>query len=107
MTASQITSIINALPNTKYIYGFRLSSGKEIILAKVNSSEEAIEYKDDESANPDKFVIKAELLKIEGRGSSPIGQSKVCRIVAISDIVEVLVLYNPKIDGELNTFAGV
>lgn len=107
MTGAQITGIINALPNKKYLYGFRLSSGKEIIVSKLNSSQEAQEEKDNDLYEPDKYIVKGELLKIESRVSSPIGQSKMCRIVDISDIVEVLVFYDSRIDGELDPFAGV
>ncbi len=105
MTGSQITGIINSLPNSKYLYGFRLSSGKEVILAKVNSSQEALDNANDDNFNPDNYVIDGEIIKVEGRVSSTIGQSKVCRFISTADIVEVLVFYDPKIDGELSDFA--
>lgn len=106
MTGSQITGIINSLPNKKYLYGFRLSSGKEVILAKVNSSQEALDNANDDELNPDNYVIDGDMIKVEGRVSSTIGQSKVCRFISASDVVEVLVFYDSKINGKLEDFAS-
>lgn len=101
MTIAQIKALAQ---NEKHIYGFRMTSGKEIILAKtyrrsdIDGNNTLPEYE------PEKFVIddSNEVIKVVSKIATPMGpQIDVLRYIDIDKIAEVMMLYNKDIDGPL------
>ena len=104
MTASQIKSIINSQTDDT-IYGFRMTSGKEIILAKAYDRRAITDNTPDEF-KPEEYDIDEtnNAIKLVGKIATPMGlQITVLRYVDCDKIAEVMFLYDAAEDGALKS----